>query len=105
MPAGVIPLLKSWKIGQRRKSTSKRSRKRALKRVTASFCSGNSLAGNSLTESTLSIERWFSGSKVRRVSISSSNRSMRYGNLLPIGNRSINEPRTVNSPCSYTVST
>ncbi len=38
MPAGVIPLLRSWKIGQRRKSTSKRSRNRALKRVTASFC-------------------------------------------------------------------
>ncbi len=77
MPAGMMPLARSWKIALRRKSTSKRSRKRALKRVTASFCKGNSRAGSRRTESTLSIERWVSGSKVRSVSISSSNRSMR----------------------------
>ena len=34
-------------------------------------------AGSRRIDSTLSTERWFSGSKVRRVSISSSNRSMR----------------------------
>ena len=61
---------------------------------------GNSRAGSRRIDSTLSMERWVSGSKVRRVSISSSNRSIRKGNSLPIGNRSISAPRTANSPCS-----
>ena len=47
-------------------------------------------------------ERWLSGSKARRLSISSSNRSMRSGASAPIGKRSSSEPRTAYSPCSIT---
>ena len=48
--------------------------------------------------------RWVSGSNVRRVSISSSNKSMRMGLAAPMGKTSISEPRTAYSPRSVTVS-
>ena len=48
--------------------------------------------------------RWVSGSNMRRVSISSSNKSMRMGSTAPMGKMSISEPRTAYSPRSVTVS-
>ena len=45
-----------------------------------------------------------SGSKVRKLSTSSSNNSIRYGNSLPNENTSMMPPRMENSPGSYTKS-
>ena len=79
-------------------SPSSSSRQRLRKRARAASSIGNSRPGSRRTSGTGYRLRWLSGSKVRMLSISSSNRSTRYGTLLPIGNRSISEPRTAYSP-------
>mgnify|MGYP001456326248 CR=1 FL=1 len=67
--------------------------------------SGISRAGNMLNLSTLSPDSCVSRSKLRRLSISSSKKSMRIGSSVPIGKTSSSEPRTANSPCSSTCGT
>jgi len=49
-------------------------------------------------QSIASMERWVSGSKCRSESIRSSNRSMRTGSSVPMGQTSNSEPRSANSP-------
>ena len=74
-------------------------------KLVPSLSVGNSCAGSKFIPSTLSLERWFSGSNKRISSISSSKKSNLNGVLLPIGNISRIAPRAENSPCSITWST
>ena len=93
MPGGARPWLTSRYNGESWGEPSKRARQLPRKRSIAVGVRGNSRAGSTRISGTVPVERWLSGSKVRRLSISSSSQSMRYGEGLPMGNTSMMEPR------------